>query len=158
EAEEDDNATGATGYLGLYLGLRPEDDDVLARYALLCEQTAKSIPERVRAFFILERVLQRDDSRTEVRHRLVPLAMSLDRFADAKVHLEILLLGAREDPKLQGQMALCEEASAHFAPAAEWYFKAIEGDPQQLGSHERLAYLLRQRLDRPKDADDVMKR
>src|SRR5437867_3375940 len=77
--------------LALYLGLVPGDTDALAKYGLLLEKVATNHRARLRALSVLQQVLLREPDRAVVRRRFVDVAMKLERFADARDHLEMLL-------------------------------------------------------------------
>src|SRR5438105_3963336 len=88
--EQEGKLVPAADYLEQYLGLMPRDTDALAKYGLLRDRVATKPRARLRAYFVLEQVLRRDDQRLDVRRRAAKLAAELGLFADAKVHLDIL--------------------------------------------------------------------
>src|SRR5947208_5339353 len=89
EKEGDD--AKASEYLGRYLGLRPDDTDTLARYALLQDKLAKTYRAQERVFLLFEQVLRKDPTRQDIRRRNVQVALQLKRFTDARTHLGVLL-------------------------------------------------------------------
>src|SRR5437879_2236312 len=65
-AEAENDLARATAYLEQYLGLAPGDNDALARLGVLVDRQAKTAKARARAFYLLEQVLRRDGSLTDV--------------------------------------------------------------------------------------------
>src|SRR5258707_15401584 len=59
QAEEGGDAAKAADYLRQYLTLRPNDADVLCRYALLLDQRATSGAARFEAFLMLREAFHR---------------------------------------------------------------------------------------------------
>ncbi len=155
-AERDGDWTAARAHLEHYLALAPRDTDAPARLALLQEKQAASNPERIAAFFALERVLRQQPEREDVRRRLATAAMTLRRHGDARDHLLLLVEAHPEDADLMDQLGQCEEGTTRFAEAALCYERSIRQAPQRLETATRLAALLRKRLQRPEDADRVM--
>ena len=158
EAEEKKDFATALDFFGRYLGFRPDDTEALARYALLLEQESFSPASRLRAFLLLEEVLRRAPERDDVRRRVIKLAMSIERFADAKEELALLLKSFPEDPELEELFGRCEEGSSRFDKAAEWYDKVICHDPHRADAYARLTNIYRSQLDKPAKADEVMER
>src|SRR5205809_80432 len=77
QAEEQEEVDRLTRYLKHYLVLKPDDDIVLERYALLLARHAHSTLERQRALAALGRVLRRHADRDGVRRWRVRLRMEL---------------------------------------------------------------------------------
>jgi tetratricopeptide (TPR) repeat protein len=155
-AEEAGDTDKAADYLARYLGLRFDDVDAHARYALLLEKTAKSYGAHAQALLTLDHVLRRDPSRADVRRRAAYVAMRLNRPTDARAHLDVLLKGAPDDPELIDWLGQCEEAAGRYAEAEKCYTRAVDKAPAQIDTAVRLTALLRDRLDAPDDADEVM--
>jgi tetratricopeptide (TPR) repeat protein len=145
-------------YLSRYLAKVPTDTDALARYGTALDELATTPEQRLRAFLVLEQVLRREPSRQEIRRQLVRIAMheQMQRFTDARQHLETLLREASGDAELEHALGRCHAAGGEFVQAAEWFEKAIRHAPGQVDSYVALAVLLRQRLEQPQKADQVM--
>ena len=155
--EEEGDLAQATMHLGRYLAYVPEDTDALARYGELLAKFPGSQRTQVQAAFVLEQVLRRDPKRDDVRRKLVKVEMGVGRFTDAREHLDLLLKGAgSDDGELEALLGRCQEAAGQFAKAVPTYQKAIQHGPGQMETYVRLARLLRQRLDQPARADQVM--
>ncbi len=154
-AEAEGRVEDAVDALGRYFAYFPRDTEQLARYGLLLDRltTARA---RAQALVILEKVLRAEPQRDDLRRDYVRIALDLDRFADAKAHLAVLLRAHPDDAGLEHQMARCAEAGKEYDRAAEWYEKAAAHAPAQLDSPVRLAALLRRRLDQAERADQVI--
>jgi len=137
-----------------YLGLARKDDDAMADLGVLLAD----VGAHGQAYQMLEEVLRRDGGRTEVRRRLVDVAIELRRFSDARVHLEKLLEISPADHKLLAQMGRCYAAGGEYAKAVESYTKAIESKPDQVEVYARLADVYRIGMERPGEADRWMRR
>ena len=135
-----------------YLGLAPKDVDALADLGMLLAD----VSAHRRAHSVLEEVLRRDANRTEVRRRLVTVAIELGRFRDARVHLEKLLREAPSDPVLLAQLGRCQAAAGEYAQAVKSYEDAIQSKPDQVEAYSRLADVFRNALEQPDEADRWM--
>src|SRR5262249_17739532 len=87
-AQRDALPADTAKYLDLYLGFHPNDWDAQARYALTLKELAVSPREKLRAFFILEKVLSRDSGRQDVRRAAAEIGMQFGRFREASSYLE----------------------------------------------------------------------
>ncbi len=116
----------------------------------------------------LERALRLDPARTEVRRQLVDLAMSLEWYFAARIHLRFLLDSGRSvgDPQggrpgagegeLEYLLGICAEGLHDDTTAAQHYQKAISLAPESPDVYVRLAGLLRNRFRDAQRADRVM--
>ncbi len=156
--EEDGKLNEAADALYRYVQFVPDDDAAYARYGLLVDKQAKSPKAIMRAFFVLEQVVRRNPDRSDVRRRLVSLAMTpgFDRFSEAFDHLQILLKGAPKDAELEEMAGRCEEGNRRYAQGVNWYARAVAHAPERVGCYVRQADLLRRHLDKPEQADAVM--
>ncbi len=157
-AETKGDLKQAQTYLERYLAYRPTDDQALARYAQLLDQTAQTPRERLRAVLALEQALRRQPDREDLRLRIAELDLALDRPTDAQWHLEILRKNQPDDGELESLTAQALVAERKYAEAAPWYDKAIEHDPSRIEASVELADLYRSRLSKPTRADAVMDR
>src|SRR5947209_3228521 len=80
QAEREGDPALTADYLQQYLGLEPNDVDARARLGLLLFGRAKSRPEQLRAFLVLDDVLRRDPQRQDVRRAATELAVRFGRF------------------------------------------------------------------------------
>jgi len=153
QAKEDEKPQEAVGLLGRYLELAPDDTGALAELGLLLAD----LSQYRRAYTTLEKVLRHDPERTDVRRRLVEVAITLRRYSDARLHLEKYLLETSPgDPDLLESLARCQAAAGDYALAAESLELVIQNAPERVDVYRHLAELLRRRLDRAEDADRVM--
>lgn len=154
-AEEQGNLEQVAKYLDRYLGFVPGDTEALAKYGCTLDQLARSPRDRLAALMILEQVLRREPERRDVRRRVVRLAMDLERFTDAREHLDRLLHGGSAgDSELEQLLGRCHLANGNDREAAAAFRRAIRHAPHQPESYHGLATLLRGRLDaRDQDAE-----
>src|SRR5262249_47548755 len=144
-------------YLGQYLGMTPGDPDALARYGAMLDDHAKSRAHYERAFFTLDRVLNRDAARDDVRRRVIRLALRLGNYKDAHHHLNYLLTKSRDDAELLHLQARSFAGELKFNEALASYDRSLLQDPKQIEASLELAELLR-RQERPREADRAIER
>jgi tetratricopeptide (TPR) repeat protein len=154
-AEDHGDMAAAARFLGNYLTLVPDDVDIRVRHGELLARLP-SPAARNRALETFAEVLRRQPGRHDVRRQFVRVALDLDRFHDAEVHLAALQQSFPGDSELELAQGRCLEASKEYARAAELFARAIDHDPHQVDAYVRLARLLRLRLDRPQRADRLM--
>jgi predicted Zn-dependent protease len=154
--EEQGDQRAAADLLSQYLGLKPLDTDARARYGLLLAKLAAGPRAKQSAWDVLEDVLRRDGSYTDVRRQAAALCLSLRRFRDAEAHLAILLEETPRDAELLFQRALCEGGQGAYAKAARTLAQAIDLAPGRVELWELRADWLRNQLGKPEDADRVM--
>ena len=136
-----------------YVELVPNDGEVLADFGILLADLEAYEP----AYATLEKALRLEPNRTEVRRRLVGVAIELGRYRDAREHLvRHLLKASPEDGELLEQLGRCQEAASQYAEAAASYRSAIENTPDLLKAYFRLAEVLRRRLNSSEEADQRM--
>jgi cellulose synthase operon protein C len=163
-AEAENDTARFADYLSRYVGFNPSDLDAGARYALLLDKQAKSKLQKYLAYLALEDVLRREQKkeRPEVRRRAAELAISLNRTADARAHLERLLQTQPDDAELEDLLGQCEEGSKQFEKARTAYENSLKHAPERMPTAYRLARLIRSPLnpapdlDKASDADKVM--
>jgi tetratricopeptide (TPR) repeat protein len=157
KAEETGDLDKAIGYLRLYLGFVPGDDEALIRYGLLLDRRARTPRDRLQPFLVLEQALRRQPTRHDLRRRLVEITMELGRYSDARAHIEALLNGAApDDADLERRLARCYIVAGEAAKADASLEKAIGHKPDQVEDYVALADLRRTRLGQPERADAVM--
>src|SRR5262249_10820170 len=94
----------------------------------------------------------------DVRRRVVKLYMlpRMRRYNDAMAHLDLLQKDLPQDGEVWQLRGLCLEGTAKYDEAAEALRRAIRFPPEQIQSHEMLARILRQRLNRNQEADAII--
>lgn len=146
----------AARYLHRYVGLEPNDVDGLIQYARVLDKLAHSPKEKLVARGAYEQALAKDPHRHEIRRRVVRLAIEGGEIDRALPHLEALHEEFTEDGEVECLLALCRSAQGRPAEAEQLYRKGIEHDPTQVDGYAELAELLRERLDQPETADQVV--
>jgi tetratricopeptide (TPR) repeat protein len=139
----------------LYLNLAPKDADAWAEYAFVLDDVAKTPRQRENVLYALETALRLNADRDDVRRRIVTVDMDLGRFADARVHLDVLL-NRSHNADLLYQRGRCFEAEEKYEDAANEYEKAYQSDRKHVDSYVRLAGLLRYQLHNGKDTVELM--
>jgi tetratricopeptide (TPR) repeat protein len=158
QAERDGQTKEALDYYEQYLGLAPDDNDALAKYALLRSRNVKTPRERVQVYLALERASHRDGNREDVRRRAAQVALEIGRFVEAKEHLDFLLHAHPEDVELLRLRARADIGTRQYDKAQEWYAQAIQLAPKQIDLTLDYAMLLRLRRNRPDAADEAFER
>jgi cellulose synthase operon protein C len=155
--KEQNNLQKAVSHLQIYVGYRPHDAAALADLGLMLSDLANSSRQKFRAFQVLSNALRRDETRHDVRRRLVGLAIDLGRYRDAESILEPLdPRKATNDVELQLLAARAAEGLERFQDAERYYLNAIAGDPTGFEAYLRLARLLRVRIRRPRAAVQII--
>ncbi|MGA2797719.1 MAG: tetratricopeptide repeat protein, partial [Thermoguttaceae bacterium] len=143
--------------LASYLELKPDDLDVREELGLLRADHVEDAKSFGSAYSVLNGLLREDPKRNKARRKLIELAMLAQRYDDARNHLEQFLLKDKpDDPELLDLLGQCQEKMNEFDNAMESYNKAIKGSPARIDTYQRLAMLLRTRMDKPKQAFDCM--
>src|SRR5439155_11631968 len=103
-AEQEGQYRQAINYLNRYTILVPDNAAAQAKLGLLMADYSS----RMRAFHVLERAVRLDPANQKARRRLVQVAMNLERFIDAREHIEkYLLKSAPEDAELENLLGQC---------------------------------------------------
>jgi len=149
---DEDRLEEAAIYLRRYIALAPNDPEGQIIYGEVLADMQRYQP----AYFILDKVVQKHPDRDDVRRRLVKVAQEVHAYKEAIVHLDHLLVASPKDPELLEQLGICQSSKALFDEAAKSFKQSIENDPARVDASLRLAYVLRQKLDQPEEADTVM--
>ncbi len=155
-AEAAGDLARAAEYLKRRLAFTPDDADILERYAKVLAREAFTPADKTRVLSVYEEVLSREPTRHDLRRAAADLAMSLRCFDQARNHLELLAHFLPADGEVQDLLGQCREAQGEPEAAAAAYRSAVALAPERVGAYARLATLLRGRLDRGTDADQVM--
>jgi predicted Zn-dependent protease len=139
-----------------YLTYKPDDTVVLAKYGLALDQHAGSAADRQRVVTTFEKVLRKEPGRKDVRLRLIHDLIHLQYFRDAVANIEALLPQADDKAELEHMLGWCLEASGDYAKAAAAFARSVAIDPRRLESYVLRAEVLKDRLDRPEDAEATM--
>ena len=155
KAEENKDYAKALDYYNRYFVFEPDDIDVRVRYALILSETASTSNQHRQALFALERVLRTEPHRSEIRRKAAEEAIAIERFSDARIHLEKLLAETPNDVELLTLLASAEEQDLRFAQAIVNYQEVIKLQPDRIDAYDHIASLYR-RLNKPEQADAVM--
>ena len=110
----------AVKYLEQYVNLKPSDGASMAEFGILVADRAKGPGARASAMATLDRVLRLDTTQTDVRLRAAKLSVSMGRYAEARLHLDILLETKPNDPEraeLMHWYGRCETGAKNFTEA-----------------------------------------
>jgi cellulose synthase operon protein C len=157
-AKKDGELNVAIHHLQNYVIFRPNDIDALAELAELIDQTAISFNDMRRVYFRYENVLRQDPDRTQVRRRLVEVAMRLHRYSDALEHLKHLRNETDRDVQLALHMARSYEGLDQVPQAAVHYVESLLYDETNIEAYRGLAELMRvrpQELPRRSEIEDM---
>jgi tetratricopeptide (TPR) repeat protein len=155
-AEEQGRLDQAAHALAQYQCVAPQDGAARARYVHLVEQLVAAPTGTPLAARVLEEFLNGEPERHDVRRRLAVLQMGLGAGDDAQRNLEVLVKAFPKDGELAYQLGLCQERQSADEQAVNSYQAAILHAPTRVESYQRLAYLLRRRLQQPAEADQVL--
>lgn len=132
-AYEDDRIADALRYMSQYLSFPGRDEaetvEALSMYAQWSDERATTQNERKQAFLRLDDALRKNPENRDLRLRAARLAVRLQQFGDAIVHLKKL---CESDPETCGSVELALlMARAHAGKgepdaAAHWYVTALQ--------------------------------
>lgn len=157
--ERDGDRPAAVEYLRRYLALRPSDTATRERFGLLLADTATDAEGLFRALLVLDQAIRDNPARHDLRRRAAAVGLFLgsDTRPGAIDHYTELLKHYPDDAGLYYGRGNCHELGENFPPAADDYRAVMRHDPTHAAAAGRLAGLLRGRLAKPGDADDVIK-
>jgi tetratricopeptide (TPR) repeat protein len=157
-AAEQKEPAKAAAYFRRYLAFRPQDHDARGRLGLLLARLARQHSQLLQAYFVLDETLRGAPDREDVRRKAVDLALQLgtDLLPDVERHLKVLVAAHPEDAGLRVTYAEYYLARESYPDAAEQFRLATERRPDLYPAHVRRARVLREKLDREKDGDEVV--
>ena len=143
-----------------YISYRPEDHEALAALALtwadIAESPHASKRHVIAAYQTMERALRQAPDDTTVRRRLAEFVMKMQRFHDAKEHLQYLLEDDPDNAELDLLLARCHVMLNENEQAVEVLQRAIEKDPHLVEAYRLLADVYKERLEKPEEATQVL--
>lgn len=154
-----------------HLQVFKDDPEIMVKYADTLLKVSRLTTAREEAVGMYYQAIRQTGASEDVRRSLINLKVELGRFVSsgghedgADVDLKILLDMPKnqDDSHLLYLMGQCHEHrtgdAAALTDAVENYRKvlAIEDAPDRIDAGERLANLLRDQLNQPKEAEDVM--
>ncbi|WP_152053756.1 tetratricopeptide repeat protein [Tautonia marina] len=154
----------AVEHLERFLQFERDDPEAWALYARIVDRRDAEQTNSRQVFQVLEQALRFVPDDEELRRRCVDLALEMGNFEEARRHLNLLYEAVNpDDPdqqstaaELEAQLGRCEVGLARFREAETWFRKALEHDPGTVDASLELARVLRDRLERPADADAVI--
>jgi tetratricopeptide (TPR) repeat protein len=154
-AKDRKDLSEAIDFLDRYVALVPKNNvGPLSELGLL-QADARRMGE---AYNTLEKALRQDSSLTEVRRRLVEVALVLQRFPDARHHVEVLLNGSPTDVELLILRGQALAGMQEYDVAVESLKEAMAKAPDNLDNYARLALLLHGSMKKPGAALAVLDR
>jgi tetratricopeptide (TPR) repeat protein len=155
--EEDKGDLGkALVYLKTYLGFRRDDIDARERFALILSRVSQRPRDLQVVLDNLERVLQQDPQRHDVRRKAIELYLQYGRPKDALAHLEQLQKPFPDNPDDWEKRGQAEAQLQHFEKAVKAFDEAVHHDPGRVRCYVAQADLFQTRLGQPDVADRVM--
>jgi cellulose synthase operon protein C len=159
-AEKAGDRAKADGLYAHYLGFRSDDSATMADYGLMLASGADSPAARGKAVSVLEQVIRRDPSRSDIRREIIRLAMdrTVQQYAQAQEQIKALLKVSPDDGQLELQDGQCLEGERKYQEAADRYAEAVTHAPTLVEGYALQAALLRTRLGKPAEAEKVLDR
>ncbi len=147
--------------LSWYVRLKPKEYDSMERLGMLLADRAKDSRSFSQAFSTLESLLRMQPDRQAARRRVVNMAIQAKLYQAAKEHLRDFLVPQTPKDKqseLWQLLGQCNAETGETDLAVENYKQAIELSPKNIEAYAPLATLLRHRLGRTREADELMER
>ena len=121
QAEQEGNLQEAARYLGRYLVYAPQDLPILEKYCAVLEKAGAPQQTQWQLLEMLDDALRIRPDQPPLRRHAAYLAMDLQQYADARHHLETLLVANPEDVELEQTRARCLAALGAYDHAAATY-------------------------------------
>lgn len=155
-AREEGMPEDAAQFAYQYLAFYPDDCEVLIELAGWLEERASGRKRLVHVSSLLNRVLQLQPDRSDVRRRVVDLNIRIGRWGECLDQLERLLVETPNDAELHAHLGVCQESIGKTAEAAESLARAWQLNPARAATAIDYAGLLMRRMNRPDDAKKVL--
>ena len=156
QAEQEGNLQEAARYLGRYLVYAPQDLPILEKYCAVLEKAGAPQQTQWQLLERLDEALRIRPDQPPLRRHAAYLAMDLQQYADARYHLETLLVANPEDVELEQTRARCLAALGAYDHAAATLENCARHEPHRIDTYILWAEMLSDRLDRPRDAKRAM--
>lgn len=134
EARDEGDLLRSIGYYSQYLGIRPGDEEVTAKfagaYADLIEEPNIGRMEMAKAFAILEHTVSEQPENQEMRRRLVDLYMKLGGYKESLPHISQLLNQTPGDKELEEMRSRCLYAMRDPDKAIAHSYRMVGYDSQ----------------------------
>ena len=127
--------------------------EIKIKYADVLLKVAPLPKRQAEALQIYNGILTRNPGRDDVRRKQMELKIAMGRLRDEGAEADLKILLNMDENKNDGNllflMGRCCEDGKNDVDAVKWYRKAIEHNaPQRIEAYQRLATLLRGRLNR----------
>ncbi len=139
-----------------YLIIRPGNIEVQSRRGLALDKAAKTPDERLKAMEVLDNVSRQEPDREEIRRVVLRLAMSLERWTDARAHIDALEAAHPNDSVLEDLRGQCLVGEGRPEDAVISYRAALTHDPKARATAMRLANLFAEKLNEVERGARVM--
>ncbi len=156
EARDADKIDDAIRLTYQYLDFRPYDADTLVELVGWIETRGNSRKHLTYVAGLLDRALQIDPKRSDLRRRVVAIDLRIGQWSECLDHLERLLPESPNDATLLANLGVCQEAIAKHSDAAASFEKSLKVDPKRVATSLDYAALLQRHLHRPDDARRVL--
>lgn len=141
-----------------YCNSAPNDVNALAEFAILSDDARQRPNGGKGVFMLFERVLRKDQTRDDIRRRLVTTAIELARYSDALSHVKVLQQTYPKEGLFDFQAGICHEKLSNHSSAAEAFQAAIDDMPEMIEPWERLAWLKHAESAKTDEAEQLMLR
>jgi tetratricopeptide (TPR) repeat protein len=156
QARDADKIDDAIRLAYQYLDFQPDDAGILVELAGWMESRGSGPKHLAFVAAVLDRALQIDPTRSDLRRRVVAIELQLGQWSECLDHLERLLPGSPNDPELLANLGVCQEAIARHSEAAASFEKSLKADPKRVATSLAYSALLHRHLHRPEDARRVL--
>jgi tetratricopeptide (TPR) repeat protein len=136
----------------------PNDFNALAEFTILSDDARDRSSGGKGVFMLLERVLRKDQTRDDIRRRLVVVAIELGRFSDGLSHVKVLQQTYPKEGLFDYQAGFCLEKLSNHKSAAEAFQAANDDLPEMIEPWERLALLKHAEFWETAEAEQLMLR
>ena len=164
-AEADKDLGKAAESLSQYLSIKSQDGLTWAWYARVVDQQTPQGRGRADVYLVHEEALRFQPGDPQLERKCADLALELERYSDARRHLQLLHSrapkdshGEPADAELEDLLGQCDRGESKLAEAEGWFRKAIAHEPRQVDTYDRLARMLRTELRQPEKADPLIER
>ena len=122
----------------------------------IAEKPNATRQKKWRAYNSLEAQLRRHPELNDVRRRLVDYTILVGRWGDSIDHIRTLLKETPGDVDLMTKLGKCQFALDQNRDAETTLRDVIASDPRAVDAYELLAMVLRDRMNYPEQADEVI--
>ncbi|MFT5094855.1 MAG: tetratricopeptide (TPR) repeat protein/VanZ family protein, partial [Porticoccaceae bacterium] len=158
QAVEAGDVEAALNHFNEYCNSAPNDVNALAEFAILSDDARNRSRGGRGVFMLLERVLRKDQTRDDIRRRIVVTAIDLGRYSDALSHVKVLQQTYPKEGLFDYQAGLSHENLGNHNAAAEAFQAAIDDLPEMIEPWERLAWLKHAEFGKTDEAEQLMLR